>query len=167
MDITTYVTRLRSEVASATALGGPETAEVADRLLLALDPAVRLTLLEALSDAAAEITSELPDGSVEARLHGRDVELVVDVGAPTARAPWVAPQDNGADAGQGDLVRLTLRLPPDLKTQAEAAAAQSGQSLNSWLVGAVRGATLPGGATAGPAQPQRPFLPGKHVTGWA
>lgn len=167
MDISTYVTRLRSEVATATALGGPETAEVAERVLLALDPAIRLTLLEALSDAAAEISSELPDGSVEARLHGRDVELVVDVGAPAARAPWVSPQDNGTDAGQADLVRLTLRLPPGLKAQAESAAAGSGQSLNSWLVGAVRAATLPGGPPTGPAQPQRPALPGKHVTGWA
>ncbi len=167
MDISTYVTRLRSEVASATTLGGPETAEVADRLLLALDPAIRLTLLEALSDAAAEISAELPDGSVEARLHGRDVELVVDVGASAARAPWVAPADTGTEGGPGDLVRLTLRLPPDLKAQAEAAATQAGQSLNSWLVGAVRAATLPGGTSAGPAQPQRPSLPGKHITGWA
>jgi hypothetical protein len=167
MDIGTYVTRLRAEVSSATALGGPQTVEAAERMLLALDPAVRLTLLEALSDAAAEITSELPDGSVEVRLHGRDVELVVDAGAPAGRAPWVAPADTGTDTGGGDLVRLTLRLPPDLKTQAEAAATQSGQSLNSWLVGAVRAATLPGGASAGPVPPQRPSLPGKHVTGWA
>lgn len=167
MNISTYVARLRSEVASATSLGGPETADVADRVLLALDPAIRLILLEALSDAAAEITSELPDGSVEARLHGRDVELVVDVAAPAARAPWVGPQDNVTDPGSGDLVRLTLRLPPDLKAHAETAAGQSGQSLNSWLVSAVRTATRSGDTPAGTTHPQRPSLPGKHVTGWA
>jgi predicted HicB family RNase H-like nuclease len=170
MDISTYAERLRHEVAAATALGGDEAAAAAERMLLALDPAVRLTLMEALSDAAAEISAELPEGSVEVRMRGRDVELVVDTDTEHQRAPWVTPQEGDQDQASADLVRLTLRLPPDLKTRAEDAATRAGQSLNSWLVAAVRSATLQGrpdlGPTA-PTSPSQPRVPGRHVTGWA
>ena len=39
------------------------------------------------------------------------------------------------------VVRLTLRIPESLKARAEEAAEQAGQSLNTWLVAAVRDAT--------------------------
>ncbi len=59
MDLAPYVDRLRNDLADAAAAGGPQATEAAQRLALALDPAVRMTLMEALSDAAAEITAEL------------------------------------------------------------------------------------------------------------
>ena len=59
MDITPYVESLRHDLAAAAEAGGPEAKAAAERLALALDPAVRLALMDALSQAAAEITSEL------------------------------------------------------------------------------------------------------------
>ena len=42
---------------------------------------------------------------------------------------------------EGDTSRITLRLPEPLKGRAEELAAQRGQSLNTWIVNAVRAAT--------------------------
>ena len=45
--------------------------------------------MDALSQAAAEITAELADGSVDVRLRGREPQFVVDV--PTVPMPAAAP----------------------------------------------------------------------------
>ena len=89
MDITPYVDSLRHDLAAAAEAGGPEAKAAAERLALALDPAVRLALMDALSQAAAEITAELADGSVDVRLRGREPQFVVDV--PTVPMPAARP----------------------------------------------------------------------------
>ena len=67
---------------------------VAERLITALDAAVRLALIDALSAAAEEITADLAPGSVEVRLRGREPELVVvmpplpEPVAPPPAPPW-------------------------------------------------------------------------------
>lgn len=139
MEITGFVESLRQDLAAAAAAGGEETRDAAERLLLALEPAVRLTLMEALAQAAAEITSELPSGSVEVRLRGREPELVVNLPVPEPAPP--APAEIAEEADDGAIIRLTLRLPEQVKQRAEELAGRSGQSLNSWLVSALRRAT--------------------------
>ena len=62
MDITPYVDSLRRDLIAAAEAAGPETRAAAERLAFALDPAARLALMEAISQAAAEITAELPAG---------------------------------------------------------------------------------------------------------
>ena len=145
MDITPYVESLRADLVAAAEAGGPEAKESAQRLALALDPAVRLALMDALSQAAAEITSELDAGSVEVRLRGREPQLVVDV--PTVPVPLATPapaasaaDDDGED-DDGVLARITLRLPESVKYRAEELATKGGHSLNSWIVNVVRAAT--------------------------
>lgn len=137
MDITPYVDRLAEQLAAATRGAGPDTEAAAQRLVVALDPAMRLAMMEALSQAAAEITAELPSGSVDVRLAGRDLDFVLELPA----APTPQPEPEPEETGDGDVVRITLRLPDSLKTRAEELAATSGQSLNAWLVSAVRRAT--------------------------
>lgn len=186
MELTTYVERLRAEVAAATELGGPEITAAAQRVLSAVDPAIRLVLLEALTDAAAEITTELPSGSVETRLRGRAVEFVLDgVGAPEGPEETY-PQDADREPidESGDQIRITLRLPEGLKTRAEELAGEVGQSLNSWLVDAVRDATTgglrinlgsrgvrfdyPPTPPGAPRPPRGPGSgPGRRMTGWS
>ena len=146
MDITPYVESLRHDLAAAAEAGGPEARAAAERLALALDPAVRLALMDALSQAAAEITAELPAGSVDVRLRGREPELVVDVPTmpiPAPPAPPAPPSPEDApEVDEDDAVaRITLRLPESLKYKAEELAAKSGHSLNSWIVNVVRNAT--------------------------
>jgi hypothetical protein len=147
VDITPSVESLRHDLAAAAEPGGPEAKAAAERLALALDPAVRLALMDALSQAAAEITSELPVGSIDVRLRGREPEFVVDV--PTvpmpaaAPAPPAPPSPEEIEEAEGDdaVARITLRIPESVKYKAEELAAKGGHSLNSWIVNVVRNAT--------------------------
>jgi hypothetical protein len=163
MQIASHVEELQRQLLAAAAAGSPETQEVADRLTTALEAAARLALLEALSEAAGEITRELAPGSVDVRLRGRDVEFVVARPAPEPAAepapagreePGPAAED-GEDAATS---RTTLRLPDSLKSRAEAAAATAGISLNAWFVRAVGAALEPRRSTA--------QTHGSSYTGW-
>lgn len=144
MDITPYVEGLRRDLSAAAEAAGPEARETAERLGYALDSSARLAMMEAISHAAAEITSALPTGGVDVRLDGRDLEFVVDVAPslPAPTAPPSAPPPPGIeDADDSNVARITLRLPESVKARAEEFAARSGHSLNTWLVQVVRTAT--------------------------
>ncbi len=145
MDITPYVDSLKRDLLAAAEGAGDEARQVAERLSYAIDPAARLALLEAISQAAAEITAELPNGGVDVRLDGRDLDFVVHApsAVPAPPAP-PAPPLPGEDDEEGGLSRITLRIPESVKAKAEEAAAKSGQSLNTWLVNVVRAATREG-----------------------
>src|SRR5580658_9382995 len=132
MEITDLVNSLRQDLARAAEVGGQDVKAAAERLLLALDPALRLTLMEALSQAATDIGAALPGVSVSVRLQGREPVFVVE-GAPQ-------PEDRFDDEETEATARITLRIPETLKARAEALAARRGQSLNTWLVGAARAA---------------------------
>ena len=144
MDITPYVDHLRHDLAAAAEAGGEEARAAAERLALALDPAVRLMLIDALSQAAAEITSELPAGSIDVRLRGREPQFVVDVPTMPMQVPTPAPPPPGhetEDEADVTLARITLRIPESLKSKAEELAGKGGHSLNTWIVNVVRNAT--------------------------
>src|SRR5271156_531347 len=99
MDISDLVNALRRDLASTAEVGGPDVKAAAERLLLALDPALRLTLMDALSQAASEISAQLPGASVSVRLQGREPVFVVE-GAP---APAAAPEEpHPADSFEDD-----------------------------------------------------------------
>jgi hypothetical protein len=180
MDITPYVEGLRRDLTAAAEAGGADAKAAAERLALALDPAVRLALMDALAQAAAEITSELPSGSVDVRLRGRGPEFVVDV--PTAALGAAAsasttPPDAADHEDEDDTVaRITLRIPESLKAKAEELASRSGHSLNTWLVHTIRNATREHAINVdidlssmplfgeGPRGPGR--RAGRRMTGW-
>ncbi len=110
MEVTRYVEELQRQLHAAAAAGGPETQDVAERLAAALEAAARLAVLEALSDAAGEITRELAPGSVDVRLRGRDVEFVVTMPASDTTADEPA-TPVAEDVEDGATSRTTLRLP--------------------------------------------------------
>lgn len=145
MDLTPYISRLREDLTAAASAGDEQTRHTAAVLGAALEPAARLTLMNALSDLAAEVTATLEDRVVEVRLDGRDVRVVVSSTTepspePDAAAPPPGPGASSfADVG-GDISRMTLRLLDQLKGQAERAAAEQGVSLNTWVSQAVQGA---------------------------
>ena len=147
MQISSHVEGLQRQLMATAAAGTVETEEIAGRLVVALDASARVAILEALSEAAAEITRDLAPGSVDVRLRGRDVEFVVSrpAGDPAEEAPLVAPSGGtaGDEADDGAAARTTLRWPDSLKSRAEVAAASEGLSLNTWLVRAVSAALDP------------------------
>src|SRR5690242_13862596 len=77
MDLTSYVNNLGREFAALAEAGGEEARALVERLAGSLESAIRMTLLDALSAAADEITRDLAPGSVELRLRGRDPNFVV------------------------------------------------------------------------------------------
>ncbi|MCD2197221.1 toxin-antitoxin system HicB family antitoxin [Actinomycetospora endophytica] len=91
MDLTPYVTALRDDLAAAASVGDEQTARAGTALAGALEPAVRLALMNALSDLAAEISDSLDDHSVSLRLRGREVDVVVDRSAAEEPAEEEAP----------------------------------------------------------------------------
>jgi hypothetical protein len=148
MQTAPFVEALRREVAAADASGDAATAAVVARLAASLEVAAHLWLLDAATQAAGQLSTQLPDGHVEVRLAGRDPELVY-VPAPEPAAAPAAAGDEAYDA------RITLRLPDALKQQVERQAAAEGVSVNTWLVRTIaRGATPPRHA------------PGRRLTGY-
>ena len=159
MDLTHLIESLREDLLRAAEVGGDEGRAAAERLLLALDPALRLTLMDALSQAAAEIGEALPGVGIDVRLKGREPVFAVE------GAPGAAPAEEAFEAdGDEAVARITLRLPEALKTRAEALAAARGQSLNTWVVAAARAAAASEPQQAGPG---RHGLGGRHLKGWA
>ena len=162
MDLNEYTEMLRREVASVTKFGGEELAQMAEMLADALDSSVRLTLLEVLSAAAAEITTRLDDAVVDVRLSGGEPEFVVTT--PPREPAGEPPGPEPGDASD-DMTRITLRLSGPLKARVDAAAAAAGLSVNAWLVRAISSALdAPGG---GSSRPRRGPGIGSRYTGYA
>ena len=141
MDLQPYVDGVRHELSVAAAAGGPDAEALAERLTAPLESAIRLALLEALSEAAEQITRHLAPGSVEVRLRGRDPEFTVSSGIEELRRncgtpPFVAPESED----DGGTWRVTLRLPENLRAGVDAAARADGLSVNAWLVRAAAAA---------------------------
>jgi hypothetical protein len=131
MKMSPYVDALRNDLAAAAALGDERAAEVGARLAEAVARSAPMRFLEALGDALLEANGQIPSGRLELRLAGADPNVVFVEEEPAAEP---APVD------EPSVARLTLRLPERLKSEVEAAAAQEGVSVNTWLVRALSGA---------------------------
>jgi hypothetical protein len=125
MQIDGYVQALREDLIRMAAVGDESTARAAELLAVALESAVGRRLLEALGEAALELSGQLEDGRVEVRFAGGDPELVY---VPDEAAVPTEPADEAFSA------RITLRLPESLKNRLDSAAAVNGVSVNTWLV---------------------------------
>ncbi len=166
MNLSPHVETLRRELLVAAEAGGDEARSLAERLITPLDSATRLVLLDALSDAASEITSELAPGSVEVRLRGREPEFVVtqppaeqsfeDVGSASIETIAYS-----GEIDESGAARTTLRLPDHVKAKVDEAAGREGLSVNAWLVRAVVAALEPGARDRG----RSPSM-GQQYTGW-
>ena len=75
METSRFVDGLRADLAAAAALGDQAIVEAADRLSRAVESSVRVHLLDALQEASMELTAQLPNGRIDVRLSGRDVEM--------------------------------------------------------------------------------------------
>jgi predicted HicB family RNase H-like nuclease len=117
-------------------IGAPELAEVATELMTALRPSFERAMLNVIQEAAAEISAQLVGQSVEVRLSEGEPSLVI---TEQRNAPTIDPDELEA--------RVTLRLPTSLKTLIEESASSSGDSINGWVVDALR--TRAGRRTSG------------------
>ena len=111
MEMARFVDSLAADVAAVAAVGDEQTRAAADRVLQAIRGSAGLRLLDALGEAALEISAQLPEGHIEVRLVGQDPALVY-VGEEEA------PREPAAEDGL--TARITLRLPESLKAKVEA-----------------------------------------------
>jgi hypothetical protein len=122
---------LRADVSAVGELGDDTVAEVAERIAGVLTRSVPGWVLDLLSEAAAELSSELPEGRVEIRVSGDDVDLV-----------YVPDQEASPGGAEGDLsARITLRLSEGLKSRVEDGAARQGLSVNAAIIRALERST--------------------------
>ena len=164
MDLTPYVENLRRELAVAAEAGGVDARALAERLTAPLESAVRLMLLDALSAAADDITLELAPGSVELRLRSGEPDFVVtpapaDEPPERPAAPPPPPEED-----DGPVARINLRLPEQLKSSVEQAAARERLSVNAWLVRAAASAVANDDRDRRP--PARGGRIGQAYAGW-
>jgi hypothetical protein len=177
MDLRPYVENLQHQLAGAAQTGDDDARALTERLVASLEPSARLTLLDALTAAAEEITTELAPGSIELRLRGREVRFVVQPppfpgggeadGAdeePAAGRGASAPAPLEAGADEGGVARINVRMPEQLKARVDQAAAAEGLSVNAWLVRAAAAALER--PTPDP-RPGRRATKGQRHTGWA
>jgi len=170
MDLAPYVDNLQRQLSVAAEAGGDEARAVAERLAAPLDAAIRLTLQDALTVAAEEITLELAPRAVDVRLRGRELEFVVTP-APAEPSAADGEDDDGVappppvDGDEGAMTRINLRLPDHLKARVEQAAGREGLSVNAWLVRAAAAAL----ERADPDRRRgpRPARGTQRYTGWA
>jgi len=123
-----YIQALREDLARIAAVGDESTARAAELVAVALESALGRRLMEALGEAALELSPQLDGGRVEVRFAGSDPELVYvreEVDEPETAA------DDPLSA------RITLRLPDSLKVRVEEAASRDGVSVNTWIVQAL------------------------------
>ena len=140
MQASRFVEALKADLAAVAELGDERTAEAGARLAVALQGAIGVRLLDALSELAVELNAQLPTGHVEVRLVGQDPGLVY-VDEEESSAPVASDEAFSA--------RITLRLPEALKTSIEAAADREGVSTNTWLVRALSRAVSGSGSASG------------------
>jgi hypothetical protein len=152
VDITPHVEAIRADLA-AVVEGDEQAAGVAERLGRALDSSIQLRLLDAIGQAALELSGQTPAGHVEVRLAGRDVQLVYVAEQEGPLEPAATAEDEGSTA------RITLRMPDALKLRVEAAADAEGLSANAWLVRAAQRALE--------RRRDAPRRTGNRITGYA
>jgi hypothetical protein len=124
MQLGHHIEALQADLAELGSLGDEVTAEAARRLSHALRSAAGLRILDALSEAALELSEQLPSGHVEVRMAGQDPQFVL--------VEEEAEPATGEDAAL--TARITLRLPEGLKNAVELMAGREGISVNAWLV---------------------------------
>ncbi len=129
MQLQPVISGVQAALAGQGPLAGGDVAveEAIDHLVQALAPAIRQAAMELAEQAAHEVRAQLPD---------RVVDVVLADGDPTLRITD-APASADPAANEDLDARITLRIPPSLKTLIEDAAETAGASVNGWVLDAL------------------------------
>jgi HicB family len=151
MQMSQFIESLQADLRELAEIGGEELVQATNRLGGAVKQSATLRLIDALTQVALDLSSQMPNGHVEVRLSGQDPQLL-----------YVEEQPSEPIAGDDSLAaRISLRLPESLKTAVETAAEAEGVSVNAWLVRVLQRAVSGGGSTA------RAQRSDKRITGFA
>lgn len=139
MQLSYAITNLETAVEAQLRVAGDDIAEAGAHLMAALKPAITQTMMEVVSMAVAEISSQLDAQNIDIKLVDGDPELVVH-DDPTSVPPPPRPERSDSEDAD-DEARITVRLPAYLKDLITAEADQAGDSINSYVVDALSGRT--------------------------
>ena len=130
MDIDSVVAEFKTMIYSQLARAGddPSVDAAGEVILAALQPALKQVASVLAEQAAIEVGAQLPDHAVDVVLSAGQPTLVV---RSTSGVITVNTDDLGA--------RLTVRLPEELKVDLDAAATDTGESVNTFVVRALAG----------------------------
>jgi len=131
MQLSHVNTKLETAVETQLRIAGPEIAEAGAQLMAALKPAITQAMMDVVSMAVTEISSQLDTQTIDIRLVDGDPELVVN-DDPSAVPPPPPPPPPGSD--EADEARITVRLPSYLKDLITNEAETAGDSINSYVV---------------------------------
>lgn len=147
VDLALVWSRVEQDLTALARLSGGEVESALTRLVAALEPALRLRLVEALAEAGEELNQLMPALRVKTLITPAAVTFSVET-------------EQGAAEVSGELdARVTLRLPEELKIRIEASADLEGLSLNAWLVKTL--ARSASQTLTGPLSPSRPDAPSR------
>jgi hypothetical protein len=129
MQVQPIINSVQAALAAQGSLAGGDSAveEAIDHLVAALAPAIRQAAMDLAEQAACEVRAQLPD---------RTVDLVLADGDPALRIAEMAVSSESIPSEDLD-ARITLRIPPSLKSLIEDAADTTGASVNSWVLDAL------------------------------
>ncbi|MDO8362672.1 MAG: DUF1778 domain-containing protein [Actinomycetota bacterium] len=129
MQLQPVINAVQAALAAQGPLAGGDLAveEALDHLARALAPAIRQAAMDLAEQAACEVRAQLPD---------RLVDLVLADGDPSLRITEAPPAAEPASTEDLD-ARITLRVPPSLKSLIEDAAETAGASVNGWVLDAL------------------------------
>jgi hypothetical protein len=129
MQVQPIINAVQAALTAQGSLAGGDVAveEAIEHLSSALAPAIRQAAMELAEQAACEVRAQLPD---------RTVDLVLSDGDPALRIADAAVSTEPTSNEDLD-ARITLRVPPSLKSLIEDAAETAGASVNSWVLDAL------------------------------
>jgi hypothetical protein len=130
MDIESIVQQMQRTAEGQLRIAGdnPAVQAAGDAVLVALEPALRQAASALAEQAAAEVSAQLPESTVDVVLSDGQPTLVV---RRTGESVAINTEDLDA--------RMTVRLPEDLKDDLEVAASELGDSVNSFVIKALAG----------------------------
>lgn len=131
MQLSHATNNLETAVETQLRVAGEEIAEAGSQLMAALRPAVTQTMMDVVSMAVSEISSQLDSQTIDIKLVDGDPELVVRDDPTSVPPPPPPPPPGSAD---DDEARITVRLPGYLKDLIAAEADVAGDSVNSYVV---------------------------------
>src|SRR5919206_97915 len=100
MQMAQFVDGLQEDLRELAQIGGEDLVRAVTQLSAAVKTSARMRLIDALTQAALELSEQLPNGHVDVRVAGADPALVFV--QEQAEEEWVSP------VSEGDHARITL-----------------------------------------------------------
>lgn len=140
MNMQEHLDAFADNVAKTTALADEHTQDIVKKFVLAIEPALRNSLLNCISELCEEINAQLNGQAIVTQTINSQSCTLAFHQIKQSMMSEMTPSDEQLPSkyhNDDTTARLTLRLPEKLKELAEKRANTAGMSLNSFITTAV------------------------------